>query len=120
MLVDDDPSILQVLARMLKDQGCRVIACRDGLEALDALDFVRPDLIISDLDMPLVDGVELFRRSRAISGSPIIPFVILSGTADAERRLREIRDDLAGFFQKPVSLEMLMRIVRPGEDPPPG
>lgn len=117
MLVDDDLSILQVLARMLKDQGCRVITCRDGLEALDALDFIRPDLIISDLDMPFVDGVEFFRRCRAVSGPPVIPFVIVSGRADAEQRLREIRGGLAGFYQKPISMDTLTRIVRPREDP---
>jgi two-component system response regulator YesN len=110
MLVEDDLPYLKVLTFMMRDWGCRVIACRDGLEALGALEDVRPDLIISDLDMPLLDGIGLFKRYREMSRDPA-PFVIISGIADAEARLARIREDLLGFYPKPVSVKDLKGMI---------
>ena len=111
MLVEDDPSLLKVMGYMLQDWGCRVIRCRDGYEALDTLRHIKPDLIISDLDLPFIDGIALFERCREMAGISSVPFVIISAIPDAEERLEGIRDGLAGFYAKPVSMESLRKIV---------
>ena len=111
MLVEDDPSFLNILCLMLQDWGCQVIKCRDGYEALGALRDMEPAWILSDLDFPFRSGIELFKKCREVAGKPGIPFVIISGIADAEDRLEEIRDELLGFYAKPVPVETLKRIV---------
>ncbi len=111
MLVEDDSSLRRVMSLMLRDWGCQVITCRDGLEALDVLRYVSPDLIISDLDMPFISGIELFKKYREVAEESEIPFVIISGIPDAEKRLKGIRDDLLGFYKKPVSIYILKRII---------
>ncbi len=111
MLVEDDPSLRRVISLMLGDWGCHVTSCGDGFEALEVLPYLKPDLIISDLDMPLMSGIEFFKKCRAISGDPPIPFVIMSGIPDAEKRLEEIRGDLLGFYRKPVPIRILKQIA---------
>ncbi len=111
MLVEDDLSLLKVMGFMFQDWGFRVISCRDGFEALDALQHIVPDLIISDLDLPFINGIELFKRCRELSRERKIPFVIISAIPDAEERLKEIWDELAGFYAKPVPMVALKQIM---------
>jgi DNA-binding response OmpR family regulator len=110
LLVDDDPSLLVVLAEQLSDDGYEVATARDGQEALRRLDAGWPDLILLDLMMPKVDGLALARRIKADADLPIIVLSAID-TADSKARLlNEVAED---YVSKPYHYpELRARIER--------
>ena len=119
LLVDDDEMFRTVAAMALEDAGYLVFEAADGFEALDLLRKIRPDAIISDLNMPLMDGRALCRRVRGEPDLATIPFVILSAyieandDSDCPPEGQEIRVDCCFSKQRPFSsllprLEMLI------------
>lgn len=84
LLVDDDESYRAVTAIALESEGCEVQEAASGLAALEALQLAPPDVIVSDLDMPGLNGVELCRRVRALPGLSNIHFVLLSALIEPD------------------------------------
>lgn len=84
LLVDDDEMFRTVAAMALEDAGYTVFEAADGFEALDLVQKIRPDAIISDLNMPFMDGRALCQRIRGEPGLAKIPFVILSAYIEAD------------------------------------
>lgn len=76
LVVDDEPLICELLTDLLSDEGYRIACAADGREALDQVARALPDLVVSDLSMPRVNGVEFIRRLRALGHA--IPVVLLS------------------------------------------
>jgi CheY-like chemotaxis protein len=110
LLVDDEPAVLVVHEALLASQGHRVVTAASADEALARVAESAPDLIISDLMMRRVDGVELARELRSRPETRDIPIVLLSVLDDRETRVRacEVAD---AFLNKPVDgLELLLRI----------
>ncbi|MBO0800710.1 MAG: response regulator [Blastocatellia bacterium] len=84
LLVDDDEMFRSVAAVALEDAGYKVFEAADAFEALELLREIRPDAIISDLNMPLMDGRALCKRVRGQPDLAAIPFVILSAYIEAD------------------------------------
>jgi DNA-binding response OmpR family regulator len=110
LLVDDDPSLLVVLAEQLHDDGYDVATARDGQEAMRRLEAGWPDLVLLDLMMPRVDGLALARQIKAEADLPII-VVSAIDTADSKARLLdEVAED---YVSKPYHYpELRARIQR--------
>ena len=110
LLVDDDTSLLVVLAEQLRDDGYEVATARDGQEALRRLEAGWPDLILLDLMMPRVDGRALARQIKAEADLPIIVLSAID-TADSKARLLdEVAED---YVTKPYHYpELRARIQR--------
>ena len=109
LVVDDEPQITRVLRTALVSQGYEIRVANDGEMALEILKDWTADLIITDLAMPIVNGVELCRRVRAVSQVPII---VLS-VRDQERQKIEALDAGADdFITKPFSMNELMARAR--------
>lgn len=72
LLVDDEPQIARVLQLMLESSGYEVTVARDGIEALEKFTRSKPDLVITDLSMPVMDGIELTRTIRRQGNTPVI------------------------------------------------
>jgi two-component system, OmpR family, KDP operon response regulator KdpE len=108
LIVDDDPAILRLVSTNLKARGYEIITAMDGEESLEAVqrDFV--DLIILDLMMPKVDGVEVCRRVRQWSDVPII---ILSARGDEHDKVKCLELGADDYLTKPFGIaELLARI----------
>ncbi len=84
LLVDDDNEFRTVMALALETYGYAVIEATDGVAALDVLQRERPDVILSDLHMPLMDGRTFCKRVRAENDLATIPFVILSAYIESD------------------------------------
>lgn len=84
LLVDDDKEFRTVAALVLESAGYLVIEAVDGLSALEAMQTMKPDVIISDLHMPLMDGRVFCKRVREVEGWANIPFVILSAYIESD------------------------------------
>lgn len=72
LVVDDEPALVEILSTYLRDEGFRVIAAGDGRAAIAVARTERPDIVLLDLNLPLVSGVEAFRAIRARSNVPVI------------------------------------------------
>jgi CheY-like chemotaxis protein len=112
LLVEDAPFLRYAFGRLLRLHGFEVLEANDGLEALARVHEFQPDLIVTDLMMPVMDGVELIRRLREDPRTAGVP--ILAITADAtelaEKRARQA--GAADFIAKPVDLPALLDRLR--------
>ncbi len=79
LIVEDELSIVRMLATILREEEYAVIVAADGVEALELLRDNRPDMILSDMMMPVMGGVELIRRLRADPVTAAIPILSVSG-----------------------------------------
>ncbi len=109
LVVDDEPSISEVVSIYLRRAGYQVTVARDGQEALDALEKGPPDLVILDLMLPEVDGLEITRRLRAEGDTPIIMLTARREEADRIAGLEMGADD---YVVKPFSPQELVSRVK--------
>jgi CheY-like chemotaxis protein len=101
LLVDDVAEAVAPLARMLKECGHDVACVRNGLEALEALDDVTPDVVVTDIRMPVMDGVAFL---RAVEGSPAhrgrVAVILMSGEDGATELARARKMGAKAVFEK--------------------
>lgn len=110
LFVDDDESLLTLVERALKTEPWRVLTTGEPLRALPIVEWEGVDVLVADIMMPQVDGVDLLVRARELF--PWIPRLVLSGAADAERALRAINEGgVLRFLRKPLDMAELRRAV---------
>ena len=113
ILVVEDHSVTQrVLGKRLRDAGYEVTTANDGLEALTLLAEYRPDLIISDIAMPGMDGLTLLQHVRQDARLQTVPFLMLTTSVLDQHRQEAIERGASGFLEKPVSSWELDATVR--------
>ncbi|MGB3292965.1 MAG: response regulator transcription factor [Phormidesmis sp.] len=88
LIVDDDRTLRAALSRYLTDQGFVVSSAASGTEGFEIFTLDTPDLIVSDVVMPEMDGFELCRRVRESGSGQLIPFIFLTGRCDLEYRIQ--------------------------------
>jgi CheY-like chemotaxis protein len=109
LLVDDDPEILEATGQVLREWGYTVDEAADGPTALSLARKSRPDLVLVDLMMPMMDGWTLIRRMREEKVATGVPLVVFSADRDARDRARDL--DAAAALRKPFELEELQDVV---------
>jgi CheY-like chemotaxis protein len=114
LLAEDCDAIRELYALVLTLSGLQVETARDGREALQKASELLPDLIVTDLNMPGLNGLEVTRRLKDQSSTRRIP-VVLCTSEPAERRAREA--GCSAFLQKPCSIEALVQVVRSLQGP---
>lgn len=101
LVVDDDKTLLKVLTRFLETQGYLVEQVSSGIEGLKAFEANPPDLVVSDVMMPGMDGLEFCRRLRATSTGQLVPFIFLSGQGELEDRIQGHSIGADDYLTKP-------------------
>jgi len=109
LVVDDEPQIRRVLRTTLTAEGYTIIEARDGAEALEKVRSERPDLILLDMNMPVLDGLQACREIRSGSEVPIIMLTVRSAEKDKVRALDAGADD---YVVKPFGMQELLARVR--------
>ncbi len=109
LLVDDEPTIIDSLTYSLRREGFEVTTATDGAQALDLFGSVHPDLVILDIRLPGIDGLEVCRRLRARSTVPIIMLTALGNELDRVVGLEVGADD---YLPKPFSFRELLARIR--------
>ena len=109
LVVDDEPQITRVLRTSLQSNGHEVTVAQDGADALDQFLKAQPELVITDLAMPGMDGIELTREIRARSQVPVIVLSVRGNDASKVAALDEGADD---YITKPFSIQELLARVR--------
>jgi DNA-binding response OmpR family regulator len=112
VVVDDEPEIVKLVAKVLEARGHRVTIGRDGQEALDLVARERPDVLVLDLNLPKVDGFEVCRRLKSAPDTRALPIVMLTAAFpsvdDADRGLTLGADE---YVIKPFLREVLVHNV---------
>ena len=109
-LVDDDASIRWVLERALRDGGMTPRAFDAAEPVLDALKRESPDVLVTDLRMPGLDGIELLRRAR--EAAPELIVVLVTAFADVETAVRAMQEGAEHYLTKPIQIEELVLVIR--------
>jgi len=112
LVVDDDRNLLRLFEYVLQKAGFTVITAMDGERGLELALAERPDLVMLDLKMPKLDGMEVLRKLKADPSTAAIPVVVITASAqkaDAERALQE---GAVGYLVKPFRIAELIYCVR--------
>ena len=112
MTVDDSASIRQMVSFTLKQAGYAVVEAVDGQDALNKLDASAAKMIITDLNMPNLDGIELIRAVRSNPAYRFIPIVMLTTESQAEKKQEGKDAGATGWIVKPFKPDQLLAVIR--------
>jgi PleD family two-component response regulator len=105
LIVDDEPTTIQVLTRFLTREGYAVVTASNGEEALRQIQQVKPDLVLLDVTMPILDGLSVCRRLRQDYLTRSLPIILVTGRDTLNDRLSGIRVGIDDYITKPFDLE---------------
>lgn len=108
LVVEDDDSIREIVCRVLEDEGYVTHTANNGVRGLEQFYMKLPDLIILDVKMPEMDGWEVLKRLREISGCPVIMLTVFGSTEDIIQGLELGADD---YLVKPFGVQELIARV---------
>lgn len=121
LLIDDEIDLLEMIQYQLESKGMKVVTAQDGAEGLEKLKTLKPHLIVLDMNMPRMGGIEFYKRICDKDGNPQYPVVVLTARANMEQFFRDIEVD--GFLPKPFEIDQLVqeveRVIRKAEDVKP-
>jgi DNA-binding NtrC family response regulator len=103
IIVDDDPDVLSMLERLLKKLEYNPYVAKNGEEAIQIIDRNKIDVVVSDLVMPEMDGMELLKRVKSRKGD--IPFVMITGHPTIETAVEAIKKGAYDYITKPFQVE---------------
>jgi two-component system chemotaxis response regulator CheY len=112
MTVDDSATIRQMVALTLRDAGYEVIEAVDGRDALERLAKESVDMLITDLNMPNLDGVGLIQAVRAQPANRFIPIIMLTTESHDSKKQEGKAAGASGWIVKPFKPEQLLGVVR--------
>ena len=109
LLADDDDQLQRALRITFAARGYEIVAAHDGAEAIDLAANAHPDLILLDLGMPKVDGIDVIRAVRAWSKVPIL---VLSGRTDSAEKVEALDAGADDYVTKPFAMDELLARIR--------
>jgi two-component system chemotaxis response regulator CheY len=112
MTVDDSATVRQVLQTALTSAGYEVVAAKDGEDALEKLDADKVDMLVTDLDMPRMDGISLIQAIRQRPGNRFLPIIMLTTESLPEKKQAGKDAGASGWINKPFRPNQLLAVVR--------
>ncbi|HMD71723.1 MAG TPA: response regulator [Bryobacteraceae bacterium] len=112
MSVDDSASLRQMVVFVLRGGGYEVIEATDGEDALSKLQGREVDLIVSDINMPKMDGLEFTRQVRAMARYKFVPIVLLTTESQAEKKQEGKAAGATAWIVKPFNPDQLLAVVK--------
>src|SRR6516162_1907624 len=109
LIVDDEVNARTALAELLRDEGYSVETAADGFKALPKLDEFAPALLLTDLKMPGMDGIELMKK--AVERDPDCVVVVMTAYGAIDTAVKAMREGAADYLTKPVNMEELSLVV---------
>lgn len=112
LVVDDNPDLTDFLKKSLGEYFKRIVIASDGVEALQLIKNHAPDIIVSDVMMPRMNGYELCKNMKEDITISHIPIILLTARDDRQSQLSGYKNGADGYLTKPFEIEMLMEIIR--------
>ena len=115
LVVEDDRDIRDLLVDTLLDMGFDVVAAEDGGDGFDKAITQRPDIILLDLMMPVMDGLQMLKKLKAGPGTQSIPVIMVSAKGQGEDVTKALTEGALGYLLKPWEQEELESLVTSAE-----
>jgi two-component system chemotaxis response regulator CheY len=112
LIVDDSETVRQVLQLALGNAGYQVVEAEDGFDALTKLSGAQVDMLITDLNMPNMDGLELIKKVREEGTHRFTPIVMLTTESSEEKKKAGREAGASGWIVKPFKPEQLLKVVK--------
>lgn len=112
LAVDDSATVREVLRTTLEDAGYRVVLASDGRDALSKLTSVKADMVLTDLNMPNMDGISLIREIRSQAGYRFMPVMMLTSEDQEDRRKEGKKAGASCWLNKPFKPERLLSVIQ--------
>ncbi len=112
LVVDDSASMRQLVSFTIKDAGYEVLIAENGKDALGKLNGGTVDIVITDLNMPDMDGIELIKKLRSMPDYKFAPIVMLTTESQESKKQEGKLAGASGWIVKPFSPEQLLDVVR--------
>ena len=112
LIVDDDATTRKLLGLFLRSKGYEVAYAENGIDGLEKLGSENPNMIISDLNMPYMDGIEFVKSIRSDPARAEIPILMVTTEGDPEERERALSVGVNGYLVKPVTAEVVTQHIR--------
>ncbi len=112
MTVDDSTSVRQMVGFTLKEAGYDVIEACDGKDALSKIDGANINMVVTDLNMPNMDGIELIRNLRSNPKLKFVPIIMLTTESQSEKKMEGKTAGATGWIVKPFKPEQLISVVK--------
>ncbi len=112
MTVDDSSSIRQMVSFTLQEAGYNVVEAVDGRDALTKLNNNSVNMLITDLNMPNMDGISLIKNVRSNSANKFIPIIMLTTESQAAKKMEGKAAGATGWIVKPFQQEQLLGVVK--------
>jgi chemosensory pili system protein ChpA (sensor histidine kinase/response regulator) len=111
MVVDDSLTVRKITSRLLNREGYQVVLAKDGVDALEQLIEVMPDVILSDIEMPRMDGFDLLRNIRSDERLKHLPVIMITSRTAEKHRNYAAEIGANHYLGKPYDEEELLRLV---------
>jgi len=113
LLIDDEPDILRVLSRSLKADGYEVVSAQNGTEAIAVFEKEKPDIVITDIKMPGMDGIEVLKKVKDLNDDTEV--IIITGHGDKDLAQQAFELNASEFFNKPLDTDALNAALKRAE-----
>ena len=111
LIIDDNASFRELLRIMLSNEGYAVVVAEDAVEGGKAMLAAQPDLVICDIDMPYMDGLELLSALRSDPSTASLKVILLSGRKDIDTLTKAEQFGVLDYLIKPVTRERLLESI---------
>lgn len=112
LVVDDDRTTRKMISLILKSKGYEVVTAENGIEALQKLGLERINLILTDMNMPYMDGIEFIKQVRANPDMSNIPIVMITTEADEDEKRRAFEAGVDDYLVKPTNAEQISESMK--------
>jgi two-component system chemotaxis response regulator CheY len=112
LIVDDSASMRQLVTFALKDVGFEVVAAVDGKDALGKLNSAKVDMVVTDLNMPNMDGIELIKQLRSSTATKFTPVVMLTTESQESKKQEGKQAGASGWIVKPFTPDKLIEVIK--------
>lgn len=113
LIVDDSTAIRQSITYILNQEGYETVEAKDGLEAFQMLGGIgKLDLVITDVNMPNMDGITFIRKTRELSAFKFVPILVLTTESQGSKMTEGKEAGATGWIVKPFSTDKLLGVVR--------
>lgn len=112
LIVDDDKTTRKLLGMYLKGKGYEVVAAENGLDAMEKLGTENINLIVTDMNMPYMDGIELTRTLRADANMKNIPIIMVTTEADEDEKKKAFEAGVDDYLVKPTNAEAISESIK--------
>jgi len=111
LIVDDSVTMRQMVAFTLREAKFEVVEAENGADALKKLAGLTPDLIVTDLNMPVMDGLTFIRSARALPAARYVPILMLTTESQAEKKAEAKAAGATGWIVKPFDPPQLLAVI---------